>query len=190
VNNSQPPKVTLLALALFQAGLILALEGPARRWLERERLWVWVVLVNGRIMTIYLWHLTAMMTLIAASLLLGGFGLRVTVDTPQWWLTRLMWILLLVLATIPFILVFGRFERPSPDPRPAPPVWQPVAAVIVTCAGLGFLAAYGVSDEEGLNGLALALPFAAALAGGIAGARRWARKQGSETKTPGSAGAG
>jgi fucose 4-O-acetylase-like acetyltransferase len=178
VNNSQPPKVTLVALAVFQAGLLLALEGPARRWLDRERVWAGVVLLNGRIMTIFLWHLTAMMTLIGASLLLDGFGLRVAVDTPEWWLTRPLWLAALVTTTLPFVVVFGRYERPDPDYRPPPPVWQPVAAVIATCVGLGLLAGLGVSDEKGLNGLALSLPFAAAVAGGIAGARRWARKSG------------
>lgn len=175
VNNSQPPKVTLLTLAIFQAGLILALEGPARRWLARERAWVGVVMVNGRIMTIYLWHMTAMVILIGASLLLDGVGLGVTIDTREWWLTRPLWITALVATTIPFLMVFGRYERPNPDQRPAPPVWQPVAAVIAACVGLGLLAALGVSDKEGLNGVALALPFAAVVAGGVAGARRWER---------------
>ncbi len=178
VNNSQPPKVTLLALAIFQAGLILALEGPVRRWLARERVWAGVVMVNGRIMTLYLWHMTAMVILIGASLLLGGIGLGVTIDTPQWWLTRPLWIAALVATTVPFLMVFGRYERPNPDHRPAPPLWQPVATVITACAGLGLLAALGVSDDEGLNGLALSLPFLAAVAGGVSGARRWERKRG------------
>jgi hypothetical protein len=175
VNNSQPPKVTLLTLAIFQAGLILALEGPARRWLTRERPWASVVMVNGRIMTLYLWHMTAMVVLIGGSLMLDGVGLGVAIDTREWWMTRPVWIAALAAATIPFLVVFGRFERPNPDHRPAPPTWQPVAAVIAACVGLGLLAALGVSDEEGLNGLALALPFAAALAGGVGGARRWQR---------------
>ncbi|MDP3984095.1 MAG: acyltransferase [Acidimicrobiia bacterium] len=175
VTNSQPPKVTLLTLALFQAGIILALEGPARKWLEKERIWAGVVLINGRIMTLYLWHLTALVAFIGASLLTGGFGLRVEVDTGTWWLTRPLWMAALVIATIPFILVFGRYERPNQDNRPAPPIWRPVAAVIATCAGLGLLAYYGIADEDGLNGVALSLPFAAAIAGGIGGARLWDR---------------
>ncbi|MGH8951782.1 MAG: acyltransferase family protein, partial [Acidimicrobiia bacterium] len=96
VTNSQPPKVTLIALALFQAGLLLALEGPARRWLNRERPWAGVVLISGRIMTIYLWHLTAMVALVGVSLLLDGFGLGVAADTGQWWLTRPLWLAALV----------------------------------------------------------------------------------------------
>ncbi|HSJ84479.1 MAG TPA: acyltransferase [Acidimicrobiia bacterium] len=176
VNNSQPPKVTLLTLAVFQAGLILALEGPARRWLTRERAWAGVVMVNGRIMTLYLWHMTAMVAIIGGSLMLDGVGLGVAIDTREWWLTRPLWIAALAATTIPFLMTFGRFERPKRDHRPAPPTWQPVAAVIAACVGLGLLAALGVSDEQGLNGLALALPFAAAVAGGIGGARRWERR--------------
>ena len=176
VTNSQPPKVTLVALALFQGGLLLALEGPASRWLARERVWAGVVLISGRIMTIYLWHMTAMVVLVGASLLLDGFGLEVAAGTDQWWLTRPLWLAALMATTIPFISVFGRYERPGPDLRPAPPGWQPVAAVITTCTGLGILAAVGVSDADGLNGIALSLPFIAVTLGGIGGARRWARR--------------
>jgi hypothetical protein len=50
-----------------------------------------------------------------------------------------------------------------------------VTAVVAICVGLGLLAALGVSDQEGLNGLALALPIVAVVAGGIGGARRWER---------------
>ena len=177
VTNSQPPKVTLVALALFQGGLLLALEGPARRWLARERVWAGVVLISGRIMTIYLWHMTAMVALIGVSLLLDGIGLGVAINTREWWLTRPLWIAALAAMTIPLLMVFGRFERPNPDLRPAPPAWRPVAAVIAACIGLGLLAALGVSDEDGLNGVALALPFAAAIAGGVGGACRWERRR-------------
>jgi hypothetical protein len=183
VNNSQPPKVTLLALALFQAGFILALEGPARRWLARERVWTGVVLVNGRIMTVYLWHMTAMVMVIGGLLLLDGFGLGIATATPQWWVTRLLWLGALAVATLPFISVFGRFERPNPDRRPAPPAWQPVAATVTACVGLGLLASNGVSDGDGLNGLALSLPVAAVMVGGVGGARLWERRTSEMTRS-------
>lgn len=178
VTNSQPPKVTLIALALFQTGFLLALEGPARRMLARERNWAMTVVVNSRIMTLYLWHLTAMVALIGGSLALGGWGLRVPVNTTTWWLTRPVWMFVLIVATMPFLVVFGRYERPNPDNRPAPPAWRPLLAVIATCGGLGLLARFGIADREGLNVVALTLPFAAAVAGGIGGARLWQRRSG------------
>jgi hypothetical protein len=171
VNNSQPPKMTLLTLAVFQAGLILALEGPARRRLERVRVWTGVVLVNGRIMTLYLWHMTAMVLVIGSLLLADGFGLGLATASPVWWTTRPIWLTVLAVATVPFVLAFGRFERPDSDPRPAPPAWQPVTAVIAACAGLGLLAVNGVADADGLNGLAIVLPVVAVMVGGVGGAR-------------------
>jgi hypothetical protein len=177
VTNSQPPKVTLVALGVFQTGLLLALEGPARRFLARERNWAATILVNGRIMTLYLWHLTAMVGLIGLLAVLGGPGLGIPVDTPSWWLTRPLWILALVLVTLPFLGVFGRYERPHTDRRPYPASWRPVLAVVCACAGLGLLARYGIADEDGLNGVALTLPLAGLIAGGVGGARWWERRR-------------
>jgi fucose 4-O-acetylase-like acetyltransferase len=175
VTNSQPPKVTLVALGLFQAGLLLSMEAPARRFLARERNWAATILVNGRIMTLYLWHLTAMVGLIGLLAVLGGPGLGIVVDTPSWWLTRPLWFIALVLVTVPFIAVFGRYERPHADRRPHPAPWRPVLAVVCACAGLGLLARFGIADEDGLNGIALTLPLAGLIAGGVGGARWWER---------------
>lgn len=177
VTNSQPPKVTLLTLALFQAGALLAMEGPARRMLAKTRNWAATIIINGRIMTLYLWHLTAMVALVGGSLLVNGWGLRTDTNTAEWWLTRPLWMAALVAATLPFLLVFGRYERPNQDLRPPPPAWRPLLAVVATCVGLGLLARFGIADEDGLNGIALSLPFAAAIAGGIGGARMWQSRQ-------------
>jgi hypothetical protein len=171
VNNSQPPKATLLTLAIFQAGLIVGLEGPARRWLTRARVWTGVVLVSGRIMTLYLWHMTAMVLVIGSLLLVDGLGLGLATASSGWWMTRPIWLVVLAVATIPFVLVFGRFERPGTDDRPAPPAWQPVTAVVLACVGLGVLAAYGIANGDSINGIAVVLPILAVLIGGVGGAR-------------------
>ena len=42
--------------------------------LAKTRNWAATILINGRIMTLYLWHLTAMVALIGGSLLLDGLG--------------------------------------------------------------------------------------------------------------------
>jgi hypothetical protein len=180
LTNSLPPKITLIALGIFQTGLLLAMEGAGRRMLRRHRLWTATVALNGMIMTIYLWHLTAMVALIGGLMLVGGFGLGVPVASPMWWLTRPLWWGGLVLATVPFLAAFARYERPNPDGRPAPPAWRPILAVVGVCAGLGILAKVGIADAEGLNGFPLSLPFAAAAAGGVGGARWWRRRHSEE----------
>jgi hypothetical protein len=132
--------------------------------------WVLVVGVSARIMTMYLWHLTAMVIVIGLALLAGGFGLGIEPLSGIWWVTRPIWFLIVGLATIGLVAIFGRFETPIDDPRPAPVWWRPVLAVLAICAGLGLLAAIGIADEEGLNGLILTLPIIGVVVGGIA---RW-----------------
>jgi hypothetical protein len=39
--------------------------------------------------------------------------------------------------------------------------------VVAICAGLGLLAAIGIADEDGLNGLVLSLPIIGVILGGI-----------------------
>ncbi len=168
ITNSYPPRVTLAFLGLFQSGLVLLVEAPLRRLLRRRGVWVGVVAVSARIMTLYLWHLTAMVIVIGLSLLAGGFGLGIERLSGAWWLTRPLWFATVGLVTIGLVAAFGRFESPAKDTRPAPAWWQPVIAVLAICAGLGLLAAIGIADADGLNGLILTLPILGTFIGGIA----------------------
>ncbi|MDH3247571.1 MAG: acyltransferase, partial [Acidimicrobiia bacterium] len=177
VTNSNPPKVTLVALGVFQFGLAMMLEKVAQRRLERVPAWTKVVAVNGSIMTLYLWHLTAMVAVVGLLLLAGGPGLGFGVGTATWWITRPVWLALMTVVTLPFLIAFGRFERPRTDNRPAPPAWKPVLATLAACAGLGLLAARGIADADGLNVVALMLPLAGVVAGGVVGAGRWEQRQ-------------
>ncbi len=175
VTNSNPPKVTLIALGAFQYGLAMTLAPVVRRRLADIRAWTAVVVVNASIMTLYLWHLTAMVGVIGVSYAFDGIGLGFTLNTPAWWVTRPAFLLVLVAATVPFLALFGRFERPRRDTRPAPRAWKPIVATVAVCSGLGLLARYGVADEAGLNGLALSLPFFGVVVGGLIGGSSQAR---------------
>jgi surface polysaccharide O-acyltransferase-like enzyme len=167
VTNSYPPRVTLAFLALFQAGLVLVFEPLLSRLAHRARVWTFVVGVSAQIMTLYLWHLTAMIVAIGVGLGVGGFGFGVEPLSGTWWATRPLWFVFLIVLTALLMMVFGRFERPSRDLRPAPQGWRPVVAVMLVCAGLGFLAAIGIADEDGLNGLILSLPVIGVIVGGV-----------------------
>jgi surface polysaccharide O-acyltransferase-like enzyme len=167
VTNSYPPRVTLAFLALFQAGLVLVFEPLLSRLAHRARVWTFVVGVSAQIMTLYLWHLTAMIVAIGVGLAVGGSGFGVEPLSGTWWATRPLWFVFLIVLTALLMMVFGRFERPSRDLRPAPQGWRPVVAVMLVCAGLGFLAAIGIADEDGLNGLILSLPVIGVIVGGV-----------------------
>ncbi|HEY5889859.1 MAG TPA: acyltransferase [Acidimicrobiia bacterium] len=177
ITNSNPPKVTLVALAVFQFGLAMIFEAPARVWLSKLKTWTKVVAINGSIMTLYLWHLTALVAVVGILLMIGGPGLGIEVGSLLWWITRPLWLGFMVLVTIPFLIVFGRFERPRTDNRPAPPAWKPIMATLAVCAGLGLLASGGIADADGLNVVAILLPIVGMVAFGVVGAGRWEQRR-------------
>lgn len=172
ITNSFPPRITLLCLGMFQAGLVLLAEPLLDRLARRRGVWFGVVGISSQIMTLYLWHFTAMILVIGASVAAGGVGLGPEPNSAAWWLTRPVWFLVLAVVTLGLSLVFSRFERPGPDPRPEPRAWRPVIAVLLTCVGLALLAEGGIADADGLNGLVLAAPVAGVVLGRVSGARR------------------
>lgn len=167
ISNSNPTRVTMAFLGMLQAGVVLLLEGPLAALLRRPRIWLATVLVNMRIMTWFLWHLTA---LVGLSHLLLALGLRSLLPTPLsgvWWATRPLWWLALLLITGVFVVLLGRFEDPRPDERPAPPAWKPVAAAILVCAGLAVMADAGVVGLTGINAIWPVLPLVGIVAFGV-----------------------
>src|SRR5215472_6026960 len=161
ISTTTPPKVTLIALAIMQGGLLLAAQAPARRWLAGRVVWTATVLMNGNIMTLFIWHLTATTLVILAAYFAGGFGLRLEPGSSEWWWSRFPWLAANAMALIPLVVAFGRFERPRATGGAPAPAWRYVLGALMTGTGLALLAAQGVGGygSFGLNvwGLLLAL---------------------------------
>ncbi len=160
VTNSQPPTMALFMLGIFQAGLVLVLEPLGRRALENLRAWTTVVLMNGMIMTVYLWHLTAMVLVVALAYWLG-IGLEVEPGSGAWWAARPVWLGLSVLALLPAIGLFARFERGMVPVAEKVSRWRLLSSVVLVSGGLALTAAGGIGSE-GFTGVRLwvvALPF-------------------------------
>ena len=168
ISNTLPPKIAMLALGIVQCGLLLSIETPMRRWLAKTTPWTAVVLINGMIMTIFLWHLTASTLTIGCALLFNDIGLEVTPGTGLWWAIRPVWIAVYLLALLPFALGFGRFER-SVSAGQVYPSLRLVSGAILICAGLALLALDGVVGEGwfGLRIGVLILPFIGAVLAGV-----------------------
>ncbi|MGP5611229.1 acyltransferase family protein [Brachybacterium alimentarium] len=172
ISNSSPTRVTMAFLGMLQAGLVLLLERPLMAWLARPWPWFVTVLVNQRIMTWFLWHLTALVGLAHLLLALGGPGLGPTPLSGLWWATRPLWALVLLGVTALLVLLFGRFEDPRTDDRHAPPLWQPLLAAVLVCSGLAVMADAGMVGPDGLHWIWPVLPLVGMLAGGVVGLRR------------------
>jgi hypothetical protein len=144
LSNTLPPKVTLMALGIFQFGLLLALEGPMRRALSGLRLWTGTVLINSMIMTIYLWHITVMVLFGSVLYLSGGFGFHLEPGTTEWWFSRPIWIGILILLLIPVALLMSPLERRARSPEARTPgAARLVTGAIMTCLGIALLAMWG-----------------------------------------------
>ena len=159
--HTTPPKVTLIALAIVQGGVLFALQAAARRWLAGRSAWTATVLINANIMTLFIWHLTATTLVVLGSYLAGGVGLHFEPGSAAWWWARIPWVAANAIALVPLILAFGRFERPRPVEGPPAPAWRYVTGALAIGVGLALLAGQGVGGYGplGLNVWGLALAF-------------------------------
>jgi peptidoglycan/LPS O-acetylase OafA/YrhL len=108
VSNAYPPTLCFLLAGFWLIGLALLARPRLSRWLERPGPWKFTIVVNQRIMTLFLWHMTAYLIAILALWPLG-FG-HESEPTARWWAERPLWLGVAGVILVGLVLVFGRFE--------------------------------------------------------------------------------
>lgn len=173
ISNTLPPKLPLLALAIAQAGFVLSAEAPLRRWLQRPALWTAAVLLNGMIMTIYLWHSTALTLTMGLTVVLGNVGLSAIPGSGAWWLARPVWLIIYALALTALMPLVARLER-MPSPAKTAAAWRQILGILCTCTGLALLAYLGLGGETPMlmQAIAVVTPFIGAFTAGLLLLRR------------------
>jgi fucose 4-O-acetylase-like acetyltransferase len=146
ISNMSPPTVCIVALTCWMVGLVMLLRPVVTRWLARPRVWTGVVAMNGVIMTVFLWHLTALLVAVLVLLPLG-FP-QPAVGTLAWWALRPVWFAVLLGLLALLVAVFGRLERPravayAPWSGRTPVVRQAAAVAGVALVALGVLGLAG-----------------------------------------------
>ena len=169
VSNTLPPKFSMLALGMLQIGVLLGFEQSAQHWLTRIRLWAATIVINGMIMTIYLWHLTASMLIVGLALLLGNIGLEVEPGALLWWFLRPIWLMVFVIALAFLAITFGSLETRTSNADRTVASWRLIVGALITCSGLALLALDGVVGSQwfGLRMYVLCLPFIGAVVAGV-----------------------
>jgi hypothetical protein len=108
------------------------------------RIWAATVLINSMIMTLYLWHLTVMVLIVALAYLAGGAGLTFEPGSTDWWLSRPVWITVLYVALLPVTLLLSPLERRARATNVAiPSAVRQVGGAMLLCLGVSLLARYG-----------------------------------------------
>ncbi|HZD78664.1 MAG TPA: acyltransferase [Actinomycetota bacterium] len=116
ISNAYPPTVCFLLGGIWSIGAVMLLRSKMSRWLQRSGPWKATIFVNGIIMTLFLWHMTAYLI---AVVLLHPFGFGTQLDsTPRWWMERLVWELVPAAILAMLIALFGRFERFGSNAHP------------------------------------------------------------------------
>jgi peptidoglycan/LPS O-acetylase OafA/YrhL len=144
ILNASPPTLALLATATLQLGIIMLLHDPAQRWLRRQRPWTVVVAANAVILTIFLWHMSAVLVIVG---LLWWTNLLPTpqVGTAAWWLWRVPWLLILSVVLAALVAIFAPVEMRASRRSHLPPgllsrwlgrtLAQPGVRVVLAVAG-------------------------------------------------------
>ena len=140
-SNTFPPSVALVALGVWQFGLAMLVRPAVDRWLDRPRAWAAVVAANGMAMTVFLWHLTALV-IVAAVALPRGLMPAPAVGTAAWWAWRPVWLAALAVALVPLVWLFARVELRRAAAAAPDGVRAGVAALLVA-AGMAVLARKG-----------------------------------------------
>jgi hypothetical protein len=120
------------------------------------------------IMTIYLWHSSAMILVIALAKVLGNIGLDPVPTSAVWWLTRPVWLAAYTTTLALLMALTSRFER-TPLPNAPATAGRQVVGACLACSGLALLAYLGIGGATplALQAAALTAPFVGALVGGL-----------------------
>lgn len=109
ISNMAPPSVVIALHALTLAALVSLLYGRLSSLADRSWVWRATLVVNAAAMTIYLWHLVAM---IFALLSLRAFSLDLPgYSTPGWVGPRLLFWALFVAYTVALVWLMRPFEH-------------------------------------------------------------------------------
>ena len=140
-SNTFPPSLALVALALWQFAAALLLRPAVDRWLDRPRAWAAVVAANAMAMTVFLWHLTALV-IVSAVALPTGLIASPAVGSAAWWAWRPVWIVALSVALLPLVAVFARVEMRRVPP-PSLSTARAAVVALLLAVGMAVLARKG-----------------------------------------------
>lgn len=147
--NTDPPSLAIVALTFWLVGAVLLARPAVVAWASRMP--SILARFNGAVLTMYLWHVSAIAVL-------GAVLYALDVELPAagssgWWATRVPWIAGLAIVLAVLVAVMKRFEiHPEPpDPEPHSPrrVRRVAASLAVVSLALGILG-FGVSGFDRL----------------------------------------
>jgi hypothetical protein len=134
-SNMNPPTVCLLAFGFAQVLLVVAARPALARFAARPRVAAALDWAVPRTMSIYLWHMPALVAVAAVAVL----GLGMTTPSPgtlTWWVAAPLWLAALSATLAAILARVAKLERPPKASARWLPAGQVAAAVILLGGGL------------------------------------------------------
>ncbi|NEE02847.1 acyltransferase family protein [Phytoactinopolyspora halotolerans] len=136
VSNMNPPTAVLLAITAFQLGLALACRPVIEAWAANRPVARGIDYLSGRLMTIYVWHMPALV-LVAGVAVVGRGWATPELLSEDWRSAMPIWLATLTVVLSVFVRVFGRIES-RPGRATGAGSWRVRASSV--SIGLGLLA--------------------------------------------------
>lgn len=165
VSNMSPATICLLTLGCGQIGVLLAVRERLVGWVRRPAIARAVGAVAHRCMTIYLWHMSALVLVAGVTVL--GLGYATPAPGSLAWLTAFpLWVGASALTLWLLVAGFGRFEV-VPHQADTPSIPRLATSVALLVVGLTGIAAQGFAPATGFPHLG-PLPWTAVILLGLA----------------------
>lgn len=109
ISHMLPTTAVIAALAVAQLGVATLAAPFLSRWLRRRWPWRGVTLLSGVLLTVFLWHMTALLIVFLTAEALG-FTPQAE-PTPVWWAQRPAWLFAPAAVLVVLVAVFAPIER-------------------------------------------------------------------------------
>lgn len=142
LSNQWPPTLPLAVLAVVQAALLTLLHRPLTAIMDRRWAQGFVFFLGTRLMSVYLWHVPAIVVLTGVQLLwlpmpAPGSGV--------WWLSRPLFVIAVLLLVWAISTGTKRWESPKPVLAPRWPAASATVLALVLFIGQSLLiSTYGL----------------------------------------------
>ncbi|MEL5957515.1 acyltransferase family protein [Streptomyces sp. CLV115] len=143
VSNMSPPTALMLSLTVGQLGLWLTLKPLITRFAERPMTTAVLQWCGARFMTLYLWHMPALV--MTAGIATVGLGFATpTPGSPMWFAVAPLWVGVSGFFLVCFTRIFGRFEFGRRSGAASEmSLGKVIVAAVLSAGGLLGLAAQG-----------------------------------------------
>lgn len=146
-NNAAPPTLALFALGMSQLGVVLAARKPVSRWLERPRVQRVVGAVGSVTLTVFLWHMTAILLVGALAWASGNWPEAPDIDGSRW-AVKPFWLGLIAIAVTILVVVFRRVESWPTREALHPSRHRALAGLAAALIGITWIGLHGLDPSD------------------------------------------